>query len=438
MSDTKHLDTSLLLSYAAKELEDAEEIRHVEEHLAVCPDCRKTLKAVRVYLGRLEGLSAERTASQVDPEAIERVRQGVAMRIARADRRRRMVRIYRGMGFAAAASVLVLVGWSMRYERPVRTEGTSKDTPAPVASVATPSKQVPGGDRADSRGLVIHGVPGTLPHAPGKRLRGGYRAGAEEALIKLKKRFYTLLNVPIEKRDLDAFAQIAQEAESLSERYPATQEGLKAKNLQLRALEQAGEGRKARKALAEYLELVDRYKGTPEGLRIVRVNAEESMRCGDFRRALWLISLAKDRYKDEPEAEEWAAFREADCYVWMGRSRRAQELLAAFRKDHPENTEWNRRAQISLAYVYLKENQREKATKLLEGYVKKYPDDALAAYAQFSLGWVYQVENKPELAVLEYRKVLENYPTSAWTDKARVQIARLEEQVLKGMEPVLK
>jgi tol-pal system protein YbgF len=70
------------------------------------------------------------------------------------------------------------------------------------------------------------------------------------------------------------------------------------------------------------------------------------------------------------------------------------------------------KAWYEVAYKALREGRGEESRKLLQGFLAKWPEDALTDNAQYWLGESYYVESRYQNAILEFQRVIEKYPKS--------------------------
>jgi len=102
------------------------------------------------------------------------------------------------------------------------------------------------------------------------------------------------------------------------------------------------------------------------------------------------------------------------AYIKMGRLQQAKDLLARFRTQYPDDTDWLARAAFELVLYHLREKSYHQAIRLLEQILQDYPDTNLKAVIIFLLGECYN-------QLGQYQEALEYY--------------RLMDEVEKGLPP---
>lgn len=163
------------------------EAAHVEDHVAVCAECRRTLGELRSTVGLLHGLRGRLDAPDVADEIVARIRRGEAD-ASRWERLRARVAGFLGgpLGapLATAAVGLLLLSVLPQVEVEIRIPGGASSVASRTDGASPGTARVQPERRAPSAPLLARRVNESLGGAPGRLPRSMSFACLESSSVE--------------------------------------------------------------------------------------------------------------------------------------------------------------------------------------------------------------------------------------------------------------
>jgi hypothetical protein len=189
------------------------EASRVEDHVAVCAECRTTLGELRQTVELLRGLRSNLEAPDVVNAVLARVRRGEAD-ASWLDRWRagasRFLAGPLGAPFATAAVGLLLFTVLPRIEVEVSIPGHDRSAAAMAGSAVSPTARVPGARRTTSAPLLALRVNESLSREPSRRRRSMPFACLESSTVEPCRDQHALMTRLAMDDIWDFLAQIEQ------------------------------------------------------------------------------------------------------------------------------------------------------------------------------------------------------------------------------------
>lgn len=216
-------------------------------------------------------------------------------------------------------------------------------------------------------------------------------------------------------------------------------------------------GRKFRRALRIYEQIVPEYRGTPQGQRVMFLYADTYYELGDYRLSGYQFERFSEVYPESEKAEE-AAYKSAKSYYFLSPpysldqtdTYKAINKLQAFINKYPESQymdEANTLVQdlriklekkaYEIAKQYHKTLDYRAAIAAFENFITKYPGSPFreaALYYKFDAAYEYAINSyayaMPErlAAAKEYfEDYKRSYPEGEFIEEAEVALQDIEQ-----------
>ncbi|MEE8484405.1 MAG: tetratricopeptide repeat protein [Nitrospinota bacterium] len=168
-----------------------------------------------------------------------------------------------------------------------------------------------------------------------------------------------------------------------------------------------------REAVRLFLQIVDRFPGSPEAETALLRTAETFMlNLGEFRKAVEYFTLITLEY---PKGKNVHTAMESMATIFEKSLKDYDQAVIQYQKliDHGPPGKKDS-YQMSIARCFYLKGDYPQAIVEYQTLVEQYPRSRLVQEAEYNVGNAYFVMNKCDLAVKRYRKILENHPDTSF------------------------
>lgn len=413
--------------------------RRLEKHLQKCAYCQESLEITRRIWREAEARPAVEVPDWVMEETTERIQRTIReLEAEQLENRRAAKRRLLWVPIAAAAGFIIATLWiglAGKVTPPAQPAPLTGQAPKPDVQV----EPLPAGRE---------GQPAEVKPALAKAEDSldQFKTPAE-ALAHLQKLFAAARTG---KPDREKLMQTITLAGELANRWPNSQEGLKARRLIVDCYYAAGEGRMARAAFVVYAQSlgssaqrhalrrgVDEVtaKREAEEATANALYGEGHAQFGqqDYLGAIFLFD-ALIRKCPGAGRVAWAQFNKGEACVALGDGSRAIEAFREATKC-PGKGIPVRRGYDRLSEELVNSGQTDEAIKAMQARAKRLNSPAEKAYAEFRIGMFHFTRGEthyPE-ALRSFRKILKDYPDDPYAVNARGMVKIVQRKIVGHM-----